>query len=427
MVITADVSSTLLRISGFPVLRQGQYISLPGGEFVVADVCSGVRYLTTGVMLALLFSYLSFQSTLKRLAFVFLTGVSLIIANGIRAYLIMAIASTTEFQYLGGRDHIYFGWALFGIVMMLIMWIGSNYADVAREVIADNANDDTESWSQSRLPLIVALGSIMLAVTIRPLRADLGKAGMFVMLAVVILGGVILARWWRSGSAVETVSGSRAEARQFNWRAIGTGLTTISLLLIAPVSLALIEENASHVVAPPRLESLADCTDTKPWQTRWIPEMADPDYQTSLTFVCLDQPVSVFIAGYTSLLSGRQLVNSSNRMLPSNWDRYTEISKARSVTRDERLKNVKEAVIDGPDYHALVWYWYQIDGQVAAAPIAAKTMQVITLLRGRPAGGRVLVLETPVFDNLDMARQRLENAASALIGQASTAKSESRR
>ena len=53
MQVTADVSAALLRTSGVPVYREDQFLALPGGNFEVADVCSGARYLISGTMIAL--------------------------------------------------------------------------------------------------------------------------------------------------------------------------------------------------------------------------------------------------------------------------------------------------------------------------------------------------------------------------------------
>jgi len=186
MIVTADISTALLELSSFPVFREGQYISLPGGEFVVADVCSGVRYLVTGVMVVALYGYLTYESVFKRTVLVAVTATALIVANGVRAYIVMAIASATNMQYLGGRDHIYFGWLLFGIVMMLIMWLGTRYADY------DDVSDESEyrhaisGLARSAVPLISALALIMLAVTIKPLQADFGATGALLVVALAL-------------------------------------------------------------------------------------------------------------------------------------------------------------------------------------------------------------------------------------------------
>src|SRR5690606_16471113 len=45
MRITADIATALLRLTGVPVFRDGQFLSLPNGNFLVADVCAGLNYL----------------------------------------------------------------------------------------------------------------------------------------------------------------------------------------------------------------------------------------------------------------------------------------------------------------------------------------------------------------------------------------------
>ena len=74
MKLTAEIATALLQLSGIPFLRDGQYISLPGGEFVVADVCSGLRYLMTGSMVVVLFGHLSFKETYKTVALLVVTS-----------------------------------------------------------------------------------------------------------------------------------------------------------------------------------------------------------------------------------------------------------------------------------------------------------------------------------------------------------------
>ena len=84
MLLTADTSTALLRAVGVPVFREGQFLSLPGGNFEVASVCAGLAYLTAGTVIALLFSYFTYRSVLKRFLFVMLTMVVVILTNGLR-------------------------------------------------------------------------------------------------------------------------------------------------------------------------------------------------------------------------------------------------------------------------------------------------------------------------------------------------------
>ncbi len=52
-----------------------------------------------------------------------------IIANGFRAYLIVMIAHLSSNRLAHGVDHFIYGWVFFGLVMLLLFWIGSFWRD----------------------------------------------------------------------------------------------------------------------------------------------------------------------------------------------------------------------------------------------------------------------------------------------------------
>ncbi len=54
MNLTADGSAWMLKASGVPVFQDGWLISIPSGDFQVADACSGVRYLIAAATAGLL-------------------------------------------------------------------------------------------------------------------------------------------------------------------------------------------------------------------------------------------------------------------------------------------------------------------------------------------------------------------------------------
>ncbi|MBD1390534.1 exosortase A [Neiella sp. HB171785] len=123
--ITADITVYLLGLTQIPVFREGLYISVPGGLFEVAVACSGIRYLISSIALGTLFAHLQFVSPLRQLGFVILSVLVPIVANGIRAYLIVLLAYMSDMQLATGVDHIIYGWFFFGIVMFILFWIGS--------------------------------------------------------------------------------------------------------------------------------------------------------------------------------------------------------------------------------------------------------------------------------------------------------------
>src|SRR3546814_20295136 len=95
------------------VFLDGYLIQIPTGSFLVAEACSGVRYLLVSVALGVLTAYLFFRPWPRRLLFVALSVAVPIVANGIRASGIIMLAqdrtsvvsgkSVSERVDLGGR------------------------------------------------------------------------------------------------------------------------------------------------------------------------------------------------------------------------------------------------------------------------------------------------------------------------------------
>ena len=72
---------------------------------------------------------MSYQKLWKRLLFVALSVIVPIIANGMRAYMIVMIAHLSDMKLALGIDHLIYGWLFFGLVMLLLFWIGSFWRD----------------------------------------------------------------------------------------------------------------------------------------------------------------------------------------------------------------------------------------------------------------------------------------------------------
>jgi len=127
--VTAWFTVFFLKLNGIPVYVDGLYIQIPTGMFEVAVACSGIRYLIASVAVGTLFSYLTYSKTYKKILFVIFALSLPILANGIRAYGIVAIAYYSDMKYATGADHLIYGWLFFGVVIMLMFWIGGFFAD----------------------------------------------------------------------------------------------------------------------------------------------------------------------------------------------------------------------------------------------------------------------------------------------------------
>jgi exosortase A len=127
--ITAFIGVHLLRLADVPVYREGLYLHTPVSVFEVAVACSGLNFLISSTVISLLFAYLYFSKFYKQVTFVVFSIVLAILANGIRAFLLMYIGEKSQMQYGFGDDHYYYGWLVFGITVFVSFRIGEKFAD----------------------------------------------------------------------------------------------------------------------------------------------------------------------------------------------------------------------------------------------------------------------------------------------------------
>ena len=127
--ITATITVKALQLTGIPVLWEGRYFYIPSGSFEVAEACSGVRYLIASLALGTLYAYVSYHSLWRRAVFILLSAAVPVIANGIRAYGIVMIAHFSDYTLALGVDHFIYGWVFFGVVMVLLFWLGNYFRD----------------------------------------------------------------------------------------------------------------------------------------------------------------------------------------------------------------------------------------------------------------------------------------------------------
>lgn len=126
--VTADVATFALNAFGVPAYRDGWTIELAGGTFEVAKACSGFRYLNAGLAMALLIAYVTIGSSWVRFFYVVLVGALFILVNGVRAFLVMIIASASEMRYMTGEDHVLFGYVLFVLIAVASIWLAGRLA-----------------------------------------------------------------------------------------------------------------------------------------------------------------------------------------------------------------------------------------------------------------------------------------------------------
>jgi len=125
---TADFTVSALQLTGIPVYREGQHFVIPSGQWSVIDECSGVRYVMASFMVGSLFAYLNYSSYKRRAVFMAVALVLPVVANWLRAYLIVMMAHLSGNRLAVGVDHILYGWVFFGIIIFLMFLVGSRWS-----------------------------------------------------------------------------------------------------------------------------------------------------------------------------------------------------------------------------------------------------------------------------------------------------------
>lgn len=177
---TADATVFALKLTGIPVYREGNNFAIPSGQWSVIDACSGIRYLVASVMAGTLFAYLMYESVWRRAAFIVSSLVVPVVANWLRAYLIVMVGHLSSNTLAVGIDHLIYGWVFFGIVLGAMFWIGSKFrqdgaTQAARVGTECNAGRATGRAAIAGAALAAALASVpwpLLAAALTRLGTD---------------------------------------------------------------------------------------------------------------------------------------------------------------------------------------------------------------------------------------------------------------
>jgi exosortase A len=160
---TADFTVIALRATGIPVFREALEFIIPSGSWSVVQACSGIRYLMASVMVGTLFAYLNYRSYRKRWAFVGVAIVTPLVANWLRAYMIVMLGHLSGNKLAVGVDHIIYGWVFFGIIMLAMFMIGARWSDPDPEPQPAPAPVSGPAGGQARVAALLLASLVLVA------------------------------------------------------------------------------------------------------------------------------------------------------------------------------------------------------------------------------------------------------------------------
>ncbi len=337
MTWTADFTVAALRLSGIPVYREGLNLIIPSGAWSVVEACSGVRYLIASLMVGVLYAHLNYRSTKRRLIFVGVALLVPIVANWLRAYMIVMIGHLSGNKLAVGVDHLIYGWVFFGVVILLMFAIGGRWAEAPND----------ESMTADR--------------THRPSSGNATPAAM--LWAVVVAAAVLFA------------------LPQYAARLADDAVQT------AAPSLA-------TVPAAQGWQSLA------PGEDEWKPSFVEPAAEMQRRYVSADGEVGLYVAYYRQQDYERKLVSSQNSLARSDDRRFAvaatqprtiDMSDGARTFRTARLRKVSLA--GAPDSSRLaVWQIYWVNGRLTDSDATARLWGALYRLMGRGDDGAAIVV-----------------------------------
>jgi len=354
MNFTADFTVGMLKLTGIPVYREGTLFTIPSGNWSVVEGCSGVRYIIASVTLGLLFAYLTYSRWWKRALFILASILVPILANGLRAYMIVMIGHLSDMKLAVGVDHLLYGWVFFGIVVTVMFLVGSIWRDPPRDLPIPKPSGHRSQGSGTVLKVLTAVG---IAAAIWPALSW----------ALADHGGDVGEVTIESPKAVP--GWKWVEAAPWDWE--------------------------------PRVVG-AD------GQRRVFYEK-DGLGQYDLA--------GLYLSVYRRQRQGAELVSSDNVMVPQKHPIWsdTAIVPMKVQVADQRLSVEQHSLLSREGQRLLVWTWYRVAGHHTANPYLAKMIEAVSRLGGSGGEGALITVAVPYGERPEVAQKALTAFIEAML------------
>ena len=366
---TARVTIWAVRASGVPVHSEGLNFTLPTGNWSVIDECSGLHYLLAAMVLGALFAYLNFKSWYRRLLFLAVTLSFGVVANWIRAYLIVMLGHLSEMRWGIGLDHYIYGWVCFGVTIFFVFALGARWRDVDLD-----SNQAAGTSNRNRSNASVSTPGSEFRLQLRDVTP--------VLVAVIMLFATLLI-----ADRIQTVD-VKADA-------LKVVASEIRLVRTGPLDL-------------------------------------QPQYKGSRSTVqgtIVDSAgTEVFVAYFAAQNAGNEMVAYGNGVVAGEDNLWRVLSVSdRPLVYGGKSGTVREWRLRKGSSERLVWSWFTIGEKRISSEPLSKVLIAWAMLTGRGDHSVVSVVSTPIptpvdgkvsfelSDEAKEARSGLERAARPII------------
>jgi exosortase A len=354
---TADFTIAALRASGVPVYREANHFVIPSGMWSVVEACSGIRYIIASVMTGTIYAAVAYRSTRRRVLFLAASIITPIVANWLRAYMIVMLGHLSNNKIAVGVDHLIYGWAFFGLVMLLLFWIGSFWVEDAEPLAASGSTGTVGKGEVTAGP-----------ESARPAR-----------LAAAALACILCAGIWVPLEAFVAKKGGQD----------------------APVMAPLRAVDGWEPLSTP----FAD----------WKPHYSGFSWEERLAFRKRDHEIGLYVAYYRGQRKGHELVTSGNQLTWMGDIVWKQISSTSDSVEWAGVNiPAKRAQILGPSQQLDVIRLFWVDGQVTASMYVAKALMTWSRLTGRGDDAALIVVYAPRRSTAQEAAATIKDFAQAV-------------
>jgi len=301
-----------------------------------------------------MYAYTTYRSQRRRLLFIAVSAVVPVLANALRAFLIVLIGHWSDMTLAIGIDHLIYGWVFFGVVSAVLFWVGARWRDV------DDGGRGDDARLAARQRAMPGISASLAAPT----------TASFVRMAIAV---VAVAAVW----------------------------PVLAHVALRPAA-------ADNRPAPP----LAVPPPPAPWHagpmqaTDWhVLHMGQPQRWSS-NYSDGGRTVSLQLTWYRHQARHSELLAAVRRKVVDGMPRWNEISAARrDIAIGGRTLAVLQSVEQAGGVKLLVWRWYRQDGVDTASPQRMKLMLAKSKLLGGDDSAAEIVLAS-AYDEEAVAAER---------------------
>lgn len=349
--VTAEIVVQLLRWSGMPVFLDGYHIQIPSGSFLVAEACSGVRYLMACIALGILAAGLFFRSWPRRLFFVGMSLAVPIAANGLRAFGIVMLAHYSDYELAVGVDHVVYGFIFLAIVTLSLLGLGTLLSDRDGRSLTDA---DAPSGPD---PAGAAARS-------GP-RSFYASA----LCAVVALAIILSTQAWTAAAKAPP--------------------TDVARTLVGPT-------------AGPPWQPVGDAAPS------WTPRVTGMDAMLQQSYRNGAEQVDLHIAYYAFQREGAEAVSDLNTIIDGRSEWKVLSLEERQVRLAGSTLPVNQLVIGNAGQLYAVWYWFRIGDANTNSRLIGKLLEAKALMTDGERSAAVIAISGRVSEDVARTTERFE-------------------